>query len=48
MNQFDNPNGIELYYKNGQLQEKRKYCYNGIKHGLWEYFDEKGNLTKTE
>ena len=35
------------YYKNGKVQSKGQY--DGIdKIGVWEYFDEKGNLIKTE
>ena len=37
----------ESFYKNGQLKFRGNYK-DGEQHGLWEYFDESGNLTKTE
>ena len=41
-------NGLhESFYKNGQLKFRGNYK-DGEQHGLWEYFDESGNLTKTE
>ena len=39
------------YYLNGVIKERgREYYYdsNGFKIGIWEYFDESGNLVKTE
>ena len=36
----------ESYYKDGQL-ECREHYLNGKPHGLFKYFDEEGNLTKT-
>lgn len=45
----------EGFYENGQLEHKGNYKkptsefnFLGDKDGLWEYFDEEGNLTKTE
>ncbi len=38
----------EVYYKNGQLEYKLNFNKNGYEEGLSEYFDEEGNLTKTE
>tara|TARA_B100001146_G_scaffold113557_1_gene100081 strand:+ start:722 stop:874 length:153 start_codon:yes stop_codon:yes gene_type:complete len=36
--------------ENGQLKHKGNYknYKEGKKEGLWEYYDEEGNLTKTE
>ena len=46
---------IEGFYENGQLEHKGNYKkptsefnFLGDKDGPWEYFDEEGNLTKTE
>ena len=35
------------YYNNGQLRSKSNFK-DGLKDGICEYFDEDGNLTKTE
>ena len=35
------------YYDNNEIKDKG-VIKNGKKDGLWEYFDEKGNLTKSE
>ena len=34
---------VETFHKNGQLETKGNYK-NGEPDGLWEYFDEDGNL----
>ena len=38
---------VEEFYENGQLKNRTNYR-DWKQHGLWEYFDEDGNLTKTE
>ena len=38
---------VEEFYDNGQLEFRRNYK-NGKEDGLWEYFDEDGNLTETQ
>jgi antitoxin component YwqK of YwqJK toxin-antitoxin module len=40
-------NIARCYHPNGELREKGMIL-NGEQTGLWEYFDEEGNLTKTE
>ena len=35
------------YFENGELQYRRNFK-DGKHEGLWESFDEEGNLTKTE
>ena len=37
---------VEDFHENGQL-EVRKNFTDGKQDGLWEFFDEDGNLTKT-
>ena len=37
----------ESYYEGGQL-ECREHYFNREPHGLFKYFDEEGNLTKSE
>lgn len=38
------------YYENGQLKVQGQYCdvCPGVKSGTWNYYDENGNLLKTE
>lgn len=36
-----------FYYENGKLEEEGEF-YNGIKTGVWKYYDKSGKLTKTE
>tara|TARA_B110000014_G_C19729925_1_gene381194 strand:- start:157 stop:300 length:144 start_codon:yes stop_codon:yes gene_type:complete len=38
---------LEFFYENGQLRSKGNYK-NEKKEGLWEHFDEEGELTKSE
>ncbi|MDG2229125.1 MAG: hypothetical protein P8L74_03275, partial [Gammaproteobacteria bacterium] len=38
---------LEIYYETGELEERRN-VRDGLRHGLSEYFDKDGNLTKKE
>ena len=39
---------FESLYKDGQLKERGNFKDGYEKDGLWEWFDEDGNLTKTK
>ena len=36
----------KIFYPNGLLKQKSYFFQNNLKIGIWEYYDEKGNLIK--